>query len=235
MRDPAPTTPLLVLYEDEWMIAVDKPAGQMVHPADVPAEGDQVTMKILRDQIGGYVYPIHRLDRPTTGVLLFAKDPSSAALLQQALERREFSKTYLAVVHGAPPEESWACREPLRKTDTAAFKEAHTSFRTICSASHARLATLAGKDAILSLIEATPHTGRHHQIRRHLLHAGIPIAGDYRYAGIAESEALGALLGTGTRMLLQAKRLQIEHPIGGEDVTITVPTDQLIRQCFPEG
>ena len=234
MRESSPIQPLIVLYEDEWMIAVDKPAGQMVHPADVPSEGDQVTMKILRDQIGGYVYPIHRLDRPTTGVLLFAKNPSSAALLQQALERREFSKTYLAVVHGAPPADNWECEEPLRKTETAVLKDAHTSFRTMRSVGHARLSTLEEENAVLSLIEAIPHTGRYHQIRRHLLHCGIPIAGDYRYAGISESDALGELLGTGTRMLLQAKNLSITHPFTEEKLSISVPTDRLILQCFPD-
>ena len=93
----APATPLNILYQDEWLVAVDKPAGHLVHPADQPQEDDLVTMKILRDQIGRLVYNVHRIDRPTTGVLLFGIDSSVAKHLHRALERHEVQKTYLAL------------------------------------------------------------------------------------------------------------------------------------------
>lgn len=213
--------PLRILYRDNWLVAVDKPAGQLVHPADNPREGDLVTMKILRDQLGVRVYNIHRIDRPTTGVLLFGTDRNAARALHRALERHQVGKTYWAVVHGEPPGGAWECRQPLRKTEAAPEREAHTSFRVL------------ERSGPLCLLEATPHTGRTHQIRRHLLQAGVPVVGDFRYAGIEASERLGRELGTGARMLLQSRSIGFDHPVTGERTTITAPPDPGFVKCFP--
>ncbi len=230
--DASSNEPLSILYQDEWLVAVDKPAGHLVHPADVPKEDDQVTMKILRDQIGKLVYNIHRIDRPTTGVLLFGIDRDAARSLHRALEHHEIQKTYWAVVSGKAPDESWECTEPSQKADDAPLRDAHTSFKKL---SHVDPKCLLGeKDQSLSLIEATPHTGRFHQIRRHLLHQNLPIVGDYRYAGIEQSDRLGSLLGTGTRMLLQSKSLSFTHPVTGHDVSIEAPVDSNFLKCFPD-
>ncbi|MFC4990801.1 hypothetical protein [Rubritalea tangerina] len=83
------------------------------------------------------------------------------------------------------------------------------------------------------MLEAIPHTGRFHQIRRHLLGDGMPIIGDYRYAGVEVSDTLGSLLGTGSRMLLQAKSLEIDHPVSGERMKFEAPVDSAIQRCFP--
>lgn len=218
--------PLPVLYQDAWLVAVDKPAGQLVHPADQPREGDQVTMKILRDQLGRLVYNIHRIDRPTTGVLLFGIDRDSAKSLHRALERQEVRKSYLAIVSGSPEEARWQCREPLRKHSDAPAHDAHTSFKLLAKS------TVQGEP--LSLVEATPHTGRYHQIRRHLLHTGLPIVGDYRYAGVEQADRQGKTLGTGTRMLLQSKSIEFDHPATGERTCIEAPADPCFRRCFPD-
>jgi len=207
------TPPLQLLFQDQWLIAVDKPAGQLVHPADTPQEGDLVTMKILRDQISSQVEALHRLDRPTSGVLLFASDKRAAKKMRQAFEKRHVSKTYWAVVNGCPTQEKWSCSEPIQKTPDAAPRSACTHFRVLRPLRHN-----------LSIIEATPETGRYHQIRRHLLHAGHPIVGDYLYAGIQHCDTLGEKLGIGTRMLLQAKSLSFDHPMTGEHTTIEAPT-----------
>lgn len=215
------SVPLHIIYQDEWLVAVDKPAGQLVHPADHPQAEDQVTMKILRDQLGQHVYNIHRIDRPTTGVLLFGIDRNAARSLHRALERHQVKKTYWAVVYGEPPAEAWECRVPLRKTDDAPEREAHTSFRVL------------HRNNPLTLLEATPHTGRTHQIRKHLLHADIPIVGDYRYAGVEVSDHLGKQLGTGTRMLLQSHQIEFDHPVLEEPTVITAPVDPCFLRCFP--
>ncbi|MGB1874096.1 MAG: pseudouridine synthase [Akkermansiaceae bacterium] len=223
--------PLDILYQDEWLVAVNKPAGHLVHPADEPKEGDLVAMKILRDQIGERVYNIHRLDRPTCGVLLFGIDRNAARALHRALERHEVQKTYWAVVAGLAPTEPWECRQPLQKDETAPLREAHTSFRRLATVNPLDLAQ--EKTPTLSLIEATPHTGRYHQIRRHLLDGDLPIVGDYRYAGIESCDHLGKLLGTGTRMLLQSRSLAFRHPITGQHTLIEAPPDDLFLKCFP--
>ncbi len=230
MHPPSPALP--ILYQDEWLVAVDKPPGQLVHPADVPQDGDQVTMKILRDQIGVQVYNIHRIDRPTTGVLLFGICRDAARCLHRALEDHWVKKTYLAVVQGTPTAQTWECYEPSQKHDNAPVREAHTSFRCLASTHPTSLQTETPSS--ISLIEARPHTGRFHQIRRHLLHVGHPIIGDYRYAGIETSNILGSLLGTGTRMLLQSKSLTFTHPVTQKTIHIEAPLERSLRMCFPK-
>ncbi|MCB1095097.1 MAG: RluA family pseudouridine synthase [Verrucomicrobiae bacterium] len=216
--------PLAILFRDEWIVAIDKPAGQLVHPAEEPAEGDLVTMKILRDQIGERVHLIHRLDRPTSGVMVFAIDSEVARKLHQAFEAQDVQKIYWAVIDGHPTSDDWRCAEPIRKSETAPERSAETEFRVIDRLPQS-----------LALVEARPRTGRFHQIRRHLLHAGHPIVGDYRYMGNARCDELGSLLGTGSRMLLQAKSLQFQHPTTGSPLHIEAPTDPLIvrirNQC----
>ncbi len=200
-----------ILYQDAWVVVVHKPEGYLVHPADEPQPNDLVLLKALRDQLGKRVNAIHRLDRPTSGVLLFAFDSQATRLLQQSLERQEFQKEYQAVVEGEVAEQ-WECHEPIQKKEGAPFKAAHTSFT--------RERVVEKDGHFFSLIRAIPHTGRFHQIRRHLLAGGFPIVGDYRYAGIEKSDLLGRLLGTGTRMLLHAERLTFPHPQTGERILV---------------
>lgn len=178
-------------------------------------------MKILRDQIGQQVHPIHRLDRPTSGVLLFATDREVARELHFAFERHEVTKTYLAVIDGSPDQESWSCALPLAKTENSVAKPAETHFQVL-----QRL--VSG----LTLIEAIPKTGRFHQIRRHLALLGHPIVGDYRYADIERCNQLGACYHTGTRMLLQAKSLAVQHPVTAEHLLIEAPLDPVIEQLL---
>ncbi|MEO1857705.1 MAG: pseudouridine synthase [Rubritalea sp.] len=228
---------LTILYQDKWLVAIDKPAGHLVHPAESPKEGDLVAMKILRDQIGVRVNTIHRIDRPTSGVLLFGLEKKATRKLHKALAIHDFDKSYWAVIQGKAPAEAWECHQPIQKEDDEPAREAHTSFRVIESRKHEALASVAdqldGHGDILTLVEAIPHTGRFHQIRRHLLHTGLPIVGDYRYSGIETSDQLGELLGTDTRMLLQAKSLTLDHPINGEKLTITAPVGENFQRCFP--
>lgn len=211
---------LTILYQDQWLIAVDKPAGQLVHPAEKPCPDDEVTMKILRDQIGRHVYPVHRLDRPTSGVLLFSLDKASNTQVRQLFSERRVQKTYLALVDGTFETSSWTSKHPLPKESGSKLQNAETHFET--------LEVLAG----FTLVQARPVTGRFHQIRRHLAGVGKPIVGDYRYAGIQRSDQLGRQLGTGTRMLLQAKRLVLEHPVTGVPVVITAEMDALIARAL---
>lgn len=212
-----PSQSLDILFEDDHIVVVDKPAGQLVHPAEHPGTDDEVTLKILRDQVGQQLHAIHRLDRPTCGVLLFAKGRSSARSLSRAFERHQVCKVYWAIVNGHPQEEHWVCDEPLRKEVTSPLQEATTDLQT--------LAKLKGG---LALIEARPRSGRYHQIRRHLLHCGHAIVGDYRYRSYQQCEEQKVALGIGTRMLLQSKSLTFPHPSSKEPITVTAATDALI-------
>ena len=224
-------TPLRILFQDDFLVAIDKPAGMIVHPGREPEGPEWIAMKRIRDQLDRQVYPVHRLDRPTSGVLLFALDKESSTFAQQAFELRKVEKTYLAVVCGVTADE-WLCEVPLKKNPEEPALSARTHFKRLKVAA-------AGSFSLdpalsLSLLQASPTTGRYHQIRRHLLEAELPIVGDYRYAGREHSDALGQITGTGTRMLLQAKRLQMPHPRTGEALTIEAPPDLDFCRCFPD-
>ncbi len=222
-------TPLQILYQDASLVAINKPAGMIVHPGREAEASEWIAMKRLRDQLGRHVFPAHRLDRPTSGVLLFALDKDTAGLVQQAFELRQVTKIYHAIVSGLVPEK-WVCETALRANPEARALAAKTSFHRlgVLAAS-----SLPGDEATdLSWVEATPVTGRFHQIRRHLLEAGFPVVGDFRYAGEDRSHALGEMLGTGTRMLLQSKVLELCHPHHGSRLRIEAPPDLDFLQCF---
>lgn len=211
--------PLKILHQDPTLIAVDKPPGQLIHPADHPQPDDQVTMKILRDQIGQHVFPVHRLDRPTCGLLLFAKDADTAAKLRPLFEENRIEKTYHAIVSGHPKSDTWTTNLPLKKSETARPRQALTHFKI--------LARLPNN---LTHLQATPKTGRFHQIRKHLLHSGHPIIGDFRYQDPDHCLEVGQQLGIGTRMLLQAHTLSFPHPITNTPLKITAPTPALFQK-----
>ncbi len=225
-------TPLSILYQDEFLVAIDKPAGLLVHPGREPEGKEWVAMKLLRDELGRRVYPVHRLDRPTSGVLLFALDRRIAGLVQTAFQAREVDKVYLAAVFGeAPPE--WECRTPLsRGPAEGEMVEARTGFERVAFAGPG---SFPGDPELgVSLVRAKPVTGRFHQIRRHLLEAGHPIVGDYRYVEIERCDHAAAVLGTGSRMLLQAKSLELTHPCDSERLRIEAPADPEFVRLFPD-
>ena len=218
--------PLEILYQDQWLIAVHKPAGYLVHPAENPQPDHLVVMKILRDFLGCHVYPIHRLDRPTCGVLLFGIDKQVARKLHKAFEFHETQKVYHAVVEGVPELMQWSCSEPIQKAEGKPIRSALTEFKV--------LGSVEKKHELLTLVEARPKTGRFHQIRRHLLHAGVPIVGDYRYVDVERCNALSDKFDLNCRMLLQAKELTFRHPLTDEKLTVSSPRDPLIARFFEE-
>jgi len=223
-RENMSSAPLEILYQDEWLVVVNKPAGYLVHPAEDPQPDHLVMMKILRDHLGCYVYPIHRLDRPTCGVLLFGIDKQVAKKLHKAFELQQTQKVYHAVVPGIPAATQWSCSEPLQKETGKPLRSALTDFKVLDS-------TKIEQES-MSLIEARPKTGRFHQIRRHLLHAGFPIVGDYRYHDIERCDILSEKFDLNQRMLLQAKTLTFTHPVTNESLTVSSPRDPLIARLF---
>ena len=210
-----------ILYQDEWLVAVDKPAGMLVHPADKPQSDDLVAMKILRDQLGQHVYTVHRLDRPTTGVLLFALNQDIARNMHRIFEEKRVQKIYHAVVEGEPNLAEWMNDTPIQKDESKPFREARTEFRL--------LGGWQREGVRFSLLECIPHTGRFHQIRRHLIDVGLPIVGDFRYAGIEKSLALGQLLSTGDEMQLKSVSLRFSHPATEEETFIQLRESAFLR------
>ncbi len=224
---PPPEAPLEILYEDNHYIAINKPSGLLVHRSSIAATETRFAVQRLRDQIGKPVFPAHRIDKPTSGALLFALDESALPGIQTKFEENEISKEYLALVRGHPPDSGEMDRPlrrlldfgPQRKSDQT--QEARTRYKTL---SRTELPFPTGKHATTrySLVALYPETGRRHQLRRHLAHINCPIIGDTRHGDSKQNIAFRERFGFG-RLFLHARRLAFEHPVTRAPVEIDAP------------
>ncbi len=196
---PAPIpTCIDVLHRDDAIVVVDKPSGLSVHRGD--DQSSTFALNLTRRAIGQWVYPVHRLDRATSGVLVFALSSGHAKALQESFSTRAMEKTYVALVRGKPPD-GGVIDSPMEKRAGGPDVESVTEYRRLFFAPEARLA----------LVEARPRTGRRHQIRRHLRRIDHPIAGDVNYGNGADNRRYRAELGL-YRLALHAKRISFTHP-----------------------
>lgn len=214
---------LEILYRDDDLVAVHKPPGLMVHRSDLDRRETRFAVQLLRAQLGRHVFPAHRLDRGTSGVLLFAFDPRVAARLGQAFESRAVDKRYIAVVRGWP--EAAGCIEhPLRRLEDgkeaagAPRQDARTDYRRLGCAEVPIPSRDHGTTRV-ALVEVLPHTGRQHQIRRHLKHVSHPILGDATWGKGALNRAFAALTGA-SRLLLACTDLRLVHPVDGKPLRL---------------
>lgn len=218
---------LEVLYQDESLVAVNKPSGLLVHPTGIAT--DRTTcMSLLRDQLGRFVYPLHRLDRGTSGVLMMALDDDAARLMNLAFRERRVHKTYLAIVRGWLPDEG-IFERPLRRKN-GEREEAITRYRTL---GRATVDHPVGPypEARYSLVSASPVTGRWHQIRRHLSNGNHPVVGDTVH-GDGRHNRLFRQLFDSHRLLLHAFRIEFDHPLGGGAQSVSAPIpDDFRRVC----
>ena len=229
---------LQILYQDEFVVAVNKPAGMLVHRSFLDRHETVFVMQTLRDQLGQHVFPLHRLDRPTSGVLLFAL---SADVARQMTEQQaSWQKHYLAVVRGyvtSPCHVDYALIEQLDDiADAKAQRDkpaqsAQTSFWPVATA---ELPYPVGRynTARFSLLLCQPHTGRKHQIRRHLKHIFHPIVGDTTHGDGKQNQLARDVLGC-HRLMLHAWRLQIVHPISGNAIVIEAPLETFSTMLGP--
>lgn len=219
-------TTVRILYKDSHFVAIDKPAGLLVHRSNIDRQATEFAIQIVRDQIGQLVYPVHRLDKPTSGVLLFALSSEASSALCEDFRERRIEKHYLALVRGHT-KASGVLDRPL--TDNPAWKkgrfaskksepqDAVTHFETV-SQCEAAIAIEPYPSARYSLLKLQPKTGRRHQIRRHLKHAAHPIIGDTTHGDHRHNRFFR---GEGyTRMMLVATELAFTHPGTGERVRI---------------
>ena len=212
-------TELEIVYEDQFIIAINKPPGLLVHRSKLARDVKEFALQILRNQVGYQVTPIHRLDRKTSGVLLFAKLQEYVHPFQIALQEESTKKRYVAIVRGFFPEEV-SVNYPLIN-DSGKKQEAITSFNPL---KQVEIPLAFGKfeTSRYSLIEAFPKTGRMHQIRKHLNHLRHPIIGD-RPHGCNKQNALFLKEFGLSKMLLHAQSLEIKHPLSEELMKIEAP------------
>jgi tRNA pseudouridine65 synthase len=232
---------LKILYQDEYLVAVDKPAGLFVHRSFMDKDEIYFALQLIRDQIGQYVYPLHRLDRPTSGVLIFALTQDVARLMGQAFSERKIQKIYYALTRGHllndgiidyPLKEKL---DDLGDKNVSRDKEAQNAITDYYSVATASLQVPLGKysNVRYSLIKCRPHTGRRHQIRRHLAHLRHPIIGDINYGDNKQNPFFGEHFGF-KRLMLIAKQVNFIHPVTGTSVTIEAEFDTQWQQIFNE-
>lgn len=227
----------ILLHTDDYLV-VNKPAGMLVHRSWLDKHETVFLMQTLRDQIGQHVYPVHRLDRPTSGAILFALNAESARRLSGQFEKQTVIKQYIAIVRGwTKPHEiiDYPLTEQLdpiadkRVTPNKDAQTAITEYATLAQSelpfsSQAKFAT-----SRYSLIRATPKTGRKHQIRRHLKHIFHPIIGDTTHGDLRQNHAVQQFCGN-TRLLLHAECLRFHDPRSHAIVQVVAPTDEVWHQ-----
>lgn len=205
---------LEIVYQDDYLIAINKPHGLLVHRSSIASDATEFALQMLRDQINKYVSPVHRLDRKTSGLLLFAFDKETEIAMHQQFQNAEVEKKYLAVLRGYAPDQL-DIDYPLAK-ENGNMQEAFTAFVTL---QRAELDVALGKHPTsrYSLVEATPTTGRMHQLRRHFAHIFYPIIGDRKH-GCNKQNKFFKEQWEMTTMLLHASELKFEHPVTKETI-----------------
>ncbi len=243
--------PIDVVYEDDDIIVVDKPAGMVVHPAPGTPSGTLVNALLWRDKtlsgVGGELRPgiVHRLDRDTSGLIVVARNNSAHRKLADAFQERKIGKVYLALAWGAFAEDSGRIEEPIgrMRSDRKRMwvvpdgRPASTRWKVVEEFPYA------------TLLEVRPETGRTHQIRVHLAHLRRPIVGDASYGGVKENlsevsphyrRQAAKLSQAAHRQALHARRLHLRHPSTGRNMTFVSPmpsdfADLLAALRLPDG
>ncbi|WP_128546928.1 pseudouridine synthase [Larkinella soli] len=199
------------------MVAINKPHGLLVHRSPLAREAEEFAVQRLRDQLGRRVWPVHRLDRKTGGVLLFALSEPMNAALQGMFSEGQVEKTYHAVVRGYTPE-VLEIDYPLRRED-GVLQEAFTQLKTL-RRTEVDLPSAGHATSRYSLVELRPTTGRMHQLRKHMAHIFHPIIGDRPHGCNKQNRMFKDRFGMDT-MLLHAGLLRFRHPTTGAPVTIS--------------
>lgn len=225
----SPDLQIPVLYRDDDLIAVHKPSGMVTHPTDLARHEKVSLMGLVRRMARQRVWPVHRLDRPTSGVVLFALNRPAASHLGRQFQAHETRKQYLALVRGIPADQliDYPLKElPLYRSDLV---------RAEPLAALTRLRLLAAVELPVSvdryptsryaLVELAPVSGRRHQLRRHLKHISHPIIGDTTYGNGRHNRYFRDRLGC-QRLLLAATKLTVTHPATGSALTLTAPPEE---------
>lgn len=219
---------LEILYQDDYIIAINKPHGLLVHQSPIARDAEEFALQLLRDQIQKTVYPSHRLDRKTSGILVFALDKPTDKIMQQKFQNREVEKKYLALVRGFAPSEM-TIDYALKKEDET-LQDAVTHFKTI---EKFELEIPFGKhnSSRYSLVEAIPETGRMHQLRKHFAHIFHPIIGD-RPHGCNKQNKFWLENFQMNTMLLHASELSFIHPHSEENILIKATISDEFRRVL---
>jgi len=220
---PSPVeNPLTEIYRDPWLLAVHKPAGLLVHRSPIARHETAFALQYARAMNGGgHVYPVHRLDRPTSGLLVFARDPQTASTLGKAMMAGQVRKTYVAMVRGWTPARG-TIDHPLReepadgrrKDEPQPVREARTRYLRLAT-TEIPVEIEGHPTSRYSLLALSPETGRRHQLRRHMKHISHPIIGDANHGRGRHNRYFAQRFGQ-ARLMLAATGMAFQHPATAE-------------------
>ena len=230
---------LEILYQDEYLVAINKPSGLLVHKSPIDRYETEFALQMVRDQIGQYVYPIHRLDKPTSGVLLFSLTSEMAQTMSLLFRSHDVEKEYIAIVRGYTQEEELIdyplkqmldTKEQKKLGITKEAQEAQTHYECLATV-ELPYAVSRYPVARYSLVKLLPKTGRKHQLRRHMKHIFHPIVGDTKH-GRGEHNQLFREKFDVHRLLLHSHRVSFVHPITKQSVEIEASVDDTFYGLF---
>jgi len=230
---------LSILYQDEYLVAIDKPPGLLVHRSMIDKHETRFAMQLLRDQIGKHVYTVHRLDKPTSGVLIFALSSDIAKAIGAQFMANTVQKHYIAIVRGYLDAEGridYALKEQLdRIADKMAdqdkpAQDAETLYRCLAKF---ELPHAVGRypTTRYSLVRLIPKTGRKHQLRRHMAHISHPILGDTTHGDGKHNQFVRHCYGF-HGLALNASQMTLRHPITDEPLLIQTPADDRMMRLL---
>jgi tRNA pseudouridine65 synthase len=211
---------LEILYQDEYFVAVNKPAGMLVHRTNIAFEENLlIAERLLKEQIGLKVFPLHRIDRPTSGVLVFGLSSEAASLVQPLFPTDDVKKYYLTVVRGYMTENHSIIEYPLKKKLIGDLQDAKSEYWTLSQNEIPIASTSRYPTSRYSLLKVYPHTGRMHQIRRHLAHDRHYVIGDSTHGDNRQNHFFRDTFGM-ENLLLHAWRFEFTHPFTNEPIKI---------------
>jgi tRNA pseudouridine65 synthase len=230
---------LNIVFEDESLVVIDKPSGLLVHRSWLAKDAREFALQKLRDQLGQHVFPAHRLDRPTSGLLLFAKDADTARALTTEFTERRVTKRYHAVVRGylADGVLDYPLREELDKIadkfadQDKAAQPAVTEYRCLQQVELPYAVSKKHATSRYSLLELYPQTGRKHQLRRHMAHLRHPIVGDTHHGDGRHNRFFREHFAC-QRLLLAATGLSFQHPHTQQAVALQLPVPREFLRAF---
>ena len=231
--------PLQILYQDAYLVAINKPSGLLVHKSPIDKHETRFALQEVRDVIGQYVYPVHRLDKPTSGVLLFGLSKEVAQILSNDFRENRIKKEYIAIVRGYT-EVRDVIDHPLKQMlDSKAEKERGiTKEEQEAQTEYERIATVELPFAVgrystarYSLVRLRPQTGRKHQLRRHMKHIHHHMIGDTKH-GRGEHNSLFREQFGCHRLLLHADMMRLSHPVTKEALVIEASMDDVFANLF---
>ena len=230
---------LEILYQDAYIVAINKPSGLLVHKSPIDKHETRFALQELRNQIGQYVYPVHRLDKPTSGVLLFALSKEIAQMMGEAFRNNEVKKEYIAVVRGYvddngvinhPLKEMLDSRVQKERGITKEEQDAQTEYECLKRV-ELPYAVSRYPVARYSLVKLKPQTGRKHQLRRHMKHIHHHMIGDTKHGRGEHNKLFREKFGC-HRLLLHAIQITFIHPIDNKILVIKAPLDEMFQDIF---